>query len=105
VKLLTECLFAELQGTRVTVTEVFPGAVGTRISENSGVEVPAMPAGAPSRMTSAPDAAHQIVEAIEQGTFRVLIGSDARNMDRISRIAPQRAITTVARQMKKILGL
>lgn len=105
VRLLTECLFAELQGTRISVTEVFPGAVGTHISENSGVKVPGMPAGAPPAMTSAADAAQSIVDAMERGTFRVLIGRDARNLDRLSRIAPERAITLVAQRMKKMLGL
>jgi NAD(P)-dependent dehydrogenase (short-subunit alcohol dehydrogenase family) len=105
VKLLTECLFAELQGTNVAVTVVFPGAVGTRITENSGVEAPAMPAGAQPKFTSAPDAGGQIVDAIEKGDFRVLIGGDARMLDRLSRLAPTRAITTVAKRMKESLGL
>jgi short-subunit dehydrogenase len=105
VKLLTECLFAELQGTNVAVTVVFPGAVGTRITENSGVEAPAMPAGAQPKFTSAPDAGSQIVDAIEKGDFRVLIGGDARMLDRLSRLAPARAITTVAKRMKESLGL
>lgn len=105
VKLLTECLFAELQGTRVTVTEVFPGAVGTQITENSGVAAPAMPAGVQPRFTTAPDAGRQIVEAIARGDARVLIGGDARMLDRLSRLAPTRAILTVAARMKKTLGL
>jgi NAD(P)-dependent dehydrogenase (short-subunit alcohol dehydrogenase family) len=105
VKLLTECLFAELQGTNVAVTVVFPGAVGTRITENSGVEAPAMPAGAQPKFTSAPDAGSQIVDAIEKGDFRVLIGGDARMLDRLSRLASTRAITTVAKRMKESLGL
>lgn len=105
VKLLTECLFAELQGTRVSVIEVFPGAVGTRITENSGVQAPAMPVGAQPKFTAAPDAGRQIVDAISSGDFRVLIGSDARMLDRMSRVAPIKAITTVASRMKKTLGL
>lgn len=105
VKLLTECLFAELQGTNVAVTVVFPGAVGTRITENSGVEAPAMPVGAQPKFTSAPDAGRQIVDAIAKGDARVLIGSDARMLDRLSRVAPMKAITTVASRMKKTLGL
>ncbi|HNV10548.1 MAG TPA: SDR family oxidoreductase, partial [Propionibacteriaceae bacterium] len=42
VKLLTEGLHAELRGTPVRVTVVFPGAVATSITENSGVHVPAV---------------------------------------------------------------
>ena len=104
VKLLTECLFAELQGTGVAVTEVFPGAVGTHITENSGVEAPAMPAGTTPKVTSAPEAGRQIVQAMERGDFRVLIGGDARMLDRLSRVSPTRAITTVAARMRALLG-
>ena len=41
VKLLTETLYAELRDTHVAVTVVFPGGVGTNITGNSGVDVPA----------------------------------------------------------------
>src|SRR5690554_7737944 len=39
VKLLTEGLYAELKDTNVSVTLVFPGAIKTDISKNSGVEM------------------------------------------------------------------
>lgn len=106
VKLLTETLYAELRGTNVAVTVVFPGGVGTNITGNSGVEVPAGAAGAkPPKVTAPADAARQIVDAVQNGTFRVLIGSDAKMLDRLSRFNPTRAITTVADQMKKMLGI
>jgi NAD(P)-dependent dehydrogenase (short-subunit alcohol dehydrogenase family) len=107
VKLLTECLYAELRGTSVAVTVVFPGGVGTHITSNSGVEVPTvtMEGGKQPRTTAADDAARQIVDAVASGTFRVLIGGDARMLDRLSRLAPTRAITTVADRMKKMLGI
>jgi len=104
VSLLTECLYAELLDTQVAVTLVIPGAVGTNIAANSGVEVPSMPSGKMPRMTSAEDAATQIVDAVRDGTFRVLIGGDARMLDRLARVAPTRAITTVAQRMKALLG-
>ena len=105
VKLLTEGLYAELRGSPVAVTLVFPGAVGTHITENSGVTLPRMKAGVrESKVTPAPEAARQIVDAIEEGTFRVLIGSDARSLDRIARLSPTRAITIVADRMKALLG-
>lgn len=105
VKLLTECLYAELQGSPVAVIEVIPGAVGTQITANSGVAAPTMPAGVVPKVTSASAAARQIVDAIQHDEFRVLIGSDARMLDRLSRLSPQRAITTVARRMRAMLGL
>jgi NAD(P)-dependent dehydrogenase (short-subunit alcohol dehydrogenase family) len=105
VKLLTETLYAELRGTPVVVTVVFPGGVGTNITGNSGVEAPQLPAGKTPKVTSVEDAARQIVDAVATGTFRVLIGGDARMLDRLSRLSPRRAITTVAQQMSKLLGV
>lgn len=40
VRLLTEGLYAELLDTNVRVSVIFPGAVNTGISENSGIETP-----------------------------------------------------------------
>lgn len=104
VLLLTECLYAELRESCVAVTVVIPGAVGTNITENSGVEAPVMADGQGAKVTSADDAATQIIDAIRDGTFRVLIGGDARMLDRMARLMPVRAITTVADRMKALLG-
>jgi short-subunit dehydrogenase len=104
VALFTECLYAELKDTSVSVTLVIPGAIGTNITTNSGVEAPAMPDGKTPKMTSADEAAHQIIEAVREGTFRVLIGGDARMLDRMSRVAPVKAIGIVADRMKALLG-
>lgn len=104
VTLLTECLYAELRGTGVAVTLVIPGGMGTNIATNSGVEVPATLAGSTFRLTPVGDAAMQIVEAMEKGTPRVVIGRDARSLDRLSRVAPVRAVTIVAERMKALLG-
>ena len=40
-----------------------------------------------------------------KGQFRLLIGNDARMLDGMARMTPTRAITTVADQMKKMLGI
>lgn len=108
VKLFTEGLAAELRGTSVAVTVVFPGAVGTDIARHSGVSVPLPPsasaASAAASTTSPTEAARQIVEAIEKGTPRVRIGKDARMLDRMSRLMPTRAIGIVADRMKALLG-
>ncbi|WP_294180731.1 SDR family oxidoreductase [uncultured Schumannella sp.] len=106
VKLFTEALYAELQGTNVAVTVVFPGAVGTGIATNSGVEIPNMPdADAAQRKTTSPaEAGLVIVEAIAKGEFRVRIGSDATMLDRLSRLSPRRATLLIAKQMKDLLG-
>jgi len=108
VKLFTEGLAAELRGTSVAVTVVFPGAVGTDIARHSGVSVPmpasASAASAAASTTSPAEAARQIVEAIEKGTPRVRIGKDARTLDRMGRLMPTRAIGIVADRMKALLG-
>lgn len=108
VKLFTEALFAELQGTNVSVTVVFPGGVGTNITANSGVDTTKMMASMegkklPKTVTPA-DAGRQIIEGMEKGSFRVRIGSDAKFMDRFSRLSPRRATLLIADQMKSLLG-
>ena len=106
VKLFTEGLYAELRGTGVAVTLVFPGAVGTNIAVNSGVDLGAVGAGgeAEMTMTSAVSAGAQIVAAIEKGAYKVRIGSDARMLDRLSRLMPQRSTAIVADRMAKMLA-
>lgn len=103
VRLLTEGLYAELQGTGVHVTEVFPGAVGTEITKNSGVELAGGDRGeAAAKTTSPAEAARVIADAIAQNRFRVHIGKDAKLFDRLSRLIPQRAIRMIAERMKNI---
>lgn len=108
VKLLTEALYAELRGTRVAVTIVFPGAIGTNISVNSGVATPeaaASQASSSTMKTTAPaDAGRRIVEALEKGSYRLRIGSDAVMLDRLSRFSPRRATEMIADRMKSLLG-
>jgi hypothetical protein len=54
------------------------------------------------KLTSAPEAGRQIVEAIRNGTVRVRIGNDAKMLDRLSRLAPTRAIMVIANKMKDV---
>lgn len=107
VGLLTEGLYAELRGTSVTVTAVYPGGVATGISENSGVRMAGRetaPSAAQQRMlTSAPAAARQIVDGMVAGRYRVLVGWDARAVDLLSRLAPRFATELIARQMARLL--
>lgn len=106
VKLLTEGLYAELRGTSVAVTIVFPGGVATNILGNSGVAMTrrsAPSSGTKSKLTTPGDAARQIIEAVEKGSFRVRIGSDAHLLDRLSRLMPQRSTALIADRMKSLL--
>ena len=107
VKLFTEGLYSELRTTSVAVTVVFPGGVSTGIAQNSGVAVPGMDEAAAelaASMTSAPEAAREIVQAIEKGSYRVVIGKDAHGLDRLSRFSPQRATDLIATKMASLLA-
>ncbi len=106
VKLFTEGLHSECAGTSVHVTVVFPGAVATNITTNSGVDIPIPPemASQAARRTLAADkAARIILDGMEKNAYRVLVGSDAKLMDRLYRLAPRRAAGFIARQMKDLL--
>jgi NAD(P)-dependent dehydrogenase (short-subunit alcohol dehydrogenase family) len=105
VKLMTEGLHSEMAGTQVHVTVVFPGAVATNITANSGVAIPAgaETSGRAPRTYPADKAARDIVDGMERDAFRVLVGSDARMMDRLYRLSPRRATAFIAGQMKDLL--
>ena len=104
LKLLTEGLYAELLNTNVRVSVVFPGGVGTNILANSNVEAPKAPEGAKAyKVTSAPDAAKIILNGIKREKFRILVGSDAKAMDTIYRLAPKSAVNLITKQMTDLL--
>lgn len=105
VKLLSEGLFAELLDTPVRVTVVFPGAVATNITANSGVAIRAAEGRQPAAKPLEPERAAQIiVEGMEQNRFRVLVGSDVRLMDFLYRLSPEWAARFIFRQMRSLLG-
>lgn len=106
VKLLTEGLFSELTATNVRVTVVFPGAIATNISQNSGVAIQTAVAGEASssfKMTSADDAAQIIIDGIERDAFQVYVGRDAKMMNLLYRLSPRRATRFMYNQMKGLL--
>jgi short-subunit dehydrogenase len=111
VKLFTEGLYAELRDTNVGVTVVFPGGVATGITENSGVAAPTSSAASgaaaekmAANLTTPRDAAAQIIAGIEKGSYRVVIGSDARMLDRLARFSLQRATDMIAKRMASLVG-
>jgi NAD(P)-dependent dehydrogenase (short-subunit alcohol dehydrogenase family) len=107
VKLLTEGLHAECRGTRVRVTVVFPGAVATNITSNSGVDIPISAEQAEAqarRVLPADKAARIILDGMEKNAYRVLVGRDAKLMDLLYRVNPAGASAFIARQMKSLLG-
>lgn len=107
VKLMTEGLYAELLETRVGVSVVFPGAVRTDITSNSGVETPGSAGAAEDSkfpMTEPDEAARIIVDGIESNRLHVYVGRDSRMMNLFNRLAPRRATHLIQRQMKSLLG-
>jgi short-subunit dehydrogenase len=110
VKLLTEGLHSELQGTGVGVTTIFPGGVATDIVINSGVMTEeqmkqmAAKSGPERKSTSVSVAAKAILDGIENKKFHVLIGPDAKAMYYLSRLMPERAANIIYKNMKDLLG-
>lgn len=110
VKLFTETLLAELQDTNVQVSIVYPGAIGTNITGNSGVTTVGSTTPDDAQKSSmkpmAPaEAGRLIVDGIQRGTFRIFVGNDAKTFDRLSRLMPTRAITMIAKKVGPMLGL
>ncbi|PYF97355.1 Short-chain dehydrogenase [Georgenia satyanarayanai] len=106
VKLFTEGLYAELLDTPVAVTVVFPGAIATNISANSGIGQArdvSETGGSAMRMTTAQEAARQIVAAVEKGSYRATIGNDARMVDLLSRLMPRRTTEMITKKMGAML--
>lgn len=104
VKMFTEGLYTELKGTNVGVTIIHPGAVNTNIMANSGVK--SEKEGNPKKeqdnnTLSAEKAAAIMIEAIEKNKFRVMLGKDARMLDILYRIYPQKAVDFITKQMEK----
>lgn len=105
VMLMTEGLHSELADTNVGVTVVFPGATHTNISQNSGVGGPGDAEASESKikMTEPDAAARMILDGMEQKAYRVLVGSDAKMLDRLSRLSPLKAATIIYKQMRELL--
>jgi NAD(P)-dependent dehydrogenase (short-subunit alcohol dehydrogenase family) len=106
LKLLTEGLYSELSDTNVRVTVVYPGAIDTNISENSGLG-DAYASNADSsalKPLQAGVAAQIIIDGIEKDKYSVLVGSDAKMMDLLYRISPKRAAGLISKMMKGLMA-
>ncbi len=106
VKILTEGLYAELKNTPVKVTVVYPGAIMTNITQNSGLGGPKVEGdGTKSNMALSPSkAASIIISAMEKDKFRATVGKDAWFLDKLYRLAPKFATNFIGRMMKKSLA-
>ncbi len=102
VKLFTEALYAELKPTRVKVSVVFPGAVDTNITKNSGVKAPKSEKSYKS--LSAKDAAEAIICGIEKNKMYIFVGSDSKFMNCLYRMCPKFATDFISKKMGDLLG-
>ncbi|MFD2935111.1 SDR family NAD(P)-dependent oxidoreductase [Spirosoma flavum] len=100
VKLFTEGLYAELLDTNVRVTVVFPGAIATNITENSGLGKPKAGSDSAGKTLSAGKAAEQMLAGMERNQFQVVVGKDAKFLDWLYRLNPRYATHFIQKQMK-----
>ena len=98
VRGFTEALKMELAGSGIGVSSVHPGGVSTAIAENAriGADVPFVTREKLVKnferkaITSPEQAAAIIIRGIERERRRVLVGRDARWLDRVVRLLPGR---------------
>lgn len=103
VKLFTEGLYAELKGTNVNVTVVFPGAIATNITENSGLGKPKKVSSDSKLKPMPPEKAAQIIiEGMEKNKFRIVVGNDAKFLDFLYRFSPKYATNFVQKKMAEL---
>jgi NAD(P)-dependent dehydrogenase (short-subunit alcohol dehydrogenase family) len=95
VRGLTETLWDELQGTGVRAVLVHPGGIATNIAANTPVAAhhgefeQAMAAANAKQMITPPEVcAEQIVVGLLKGESRLLVGSGAKALFRLSRLFP-----------------
>lgn len=107
VKLLTEGLYAELLNTNVHVSTVFPGAIATNITENSGVKIE-MPKDDAKKQSfkalPADEAAKIIIAGIEKNRPQIFVGNDSKFMNFLYRVNPVFATKFIAKQMQSLLS-
>lgn len=108
VKLFTEGLFAELIGTNVHVSVVFPGATKTNIAVNSGADMPTKSESDTQKnttpMLAAEVTAEIIVRGMEKNSPQIFTGSDSKLMNFLYRLNPVYATKFIAKQMSSLLG-
>lgn len=102
----------ELDGSKVSCTSVHPGGIKTniaryaRVSADNELQDPQLREAAISNFdklarTSAEQAAQQILNAVAKNKRRVVIGSDAKLLDKLQRLLP----TGYQRILQRLMGL
>jgi NAD(P)-dependent dehydrogenase (short-subunit alcohol dehydrogenase family) len=112
VRGFSEVLRMELAATNIHVTCVHPGGIKTPIAQSARIGAHASAEMAAQDLarfhkltpTTPEEAAKVIVRGILANKPRVLIGPDARRIDRLQRITPAKATSIVVRSMEKSTG-
>jgi len=110
VRGFTECLRHELAGTPVRVSCVHPGGIRTAIARRARIGAGVTRTGLEEKAarfeqlfrTSPEQAASRILRGVERSEPRILIGSDAYQIDILQRLRPGTYWKTLSRKLKNI---
>jgi len=110
VRGFTECLRHELEGTPVRVSCVHPGGIRTAIARRARIGSGVTRTGREEDVarfeklfrTSPEEAASRILRGVERSEPRILIGSDAYQIDILQRLRPGTYWKTLSRKLKNI---
>jgi len=106
VSSFTDGLHSELLDTNVHVTAVYPGATATNIAVNSDVAQyidASLMERSKIRMNTPSAAAEVIIAGMEKNKYHILVGQDAKMMDSLCRLMPERAAKIIFSQMRSLL--
>jgi NAD(P)-dependent dehydrogenase (short-subunit alcohol dehydrogenase family) len=110
VRGFTECLRHELEGTSVRVACVHPGGIRTAIARHARVGAGVTRTGLEEKAaqferffrTSPEEAASRILRGVERSEPRILIGSDAHQIDVVQRLCPGTYWKTLSKVFAKL---
>jgi len=98
--------FSDVRCELQEITIILPGEVHTNSMSNSGLVTKEEEAKSKERngmkALAADKAAAIMIKGIEGNQFRVLVGSDARFLDFLYRLAPRFAVNFIVKQMAKL---
>ena len=105
VKLFSEGLYTELLDTNVAVSVVFPGAINTRITQNSDVtlDIQASDVAGLLKPLSPESAAKKIIKGMERNKFQIYIGFDSNLMNIFYRLNSLWATRFMYSMMKALM--
>lgn len=111
VKLMTEGLYAELHDTNIHVSVIYPGAIATNITDNSGVKASHTAEENTDKKKKtgmkplpADEAAIIIINGMEKNKVRIYVGKDSKTMNFLYRLNPGYATNMITKAMKDLLS-